>query len=198
MRLVSIINVWHDCLCLLPHAIKNHLQFCDDVIVVWSSKSNHGNEDGGKMLEFVTSQNGVLYQQCEPVKGLTPLANETRKRNAGIEYAKAKGFTHFFLADADEFYIPEEVEKAKELFNEPNLNGIVCPLRVFVGKPTLWCGDHTWFRKVVYAVPRIFQTLELRSRILLNCRTQHLNQRIGWRNSRGTQSLRTRTLFCHT
>lgn len=159
MKLVSIINVWADCLCLLPYCIENHLQFCDSVIVVWSAFSNHGVKDD-RMLEFVVRNNwkdligcyapenpgkyqNVLFQQCEPVKGLKPLVNETRKRNAGIDYAKSQGFTHFFLADADEFYKPEEVQEVKKLFTDPHLNGVVCPLVVYVGKPTLWCEDHT-------------------------------------------------------
>jgi hypothetical protein len=106
--------------------------------------SNHWNSDEGKMLAWICEgYEKVLTIQCEPVKGLTPLANETRKRNAGIEYARSKGFTHFFLADGDEFYKPEEVEEAKKLFDEPNLNGLVCGLRVYVGKPTLSTTDHT-------------------------------------------------------
>lgn len=144
MKLVSIINAWQDTLCLLPHVMLNHLQFCDSVVLVWSSMSNHWNSDDGKMLAFICEgTEKVLNVQCEPVKGLTPLANETRKRNAGIEYARSKGFTHFFLADGDEFYTPNEVHVAKGLFDEPNLNGLVCPLRVYVGKPTLSCKDHT-------------------------------------------------------
>lgn len=143
MKLVSIINVWADCLCLLPYCIENHLQFCDSVIVVWSAFSNHGNYDD--RIQFVEHSNhkDTLFIQVEPVKGLKPLANETRKRNSGISFAKSKGFTHFFLSDADEMYKPEEVEEVKKLFADPHLNGVVCPLVVYIGKPTLYCEDHT-------------------------------------------------------
>lgn len=144
MNLTSIISVWADCLELLPHCIENHLQFCDSVIVVWSMNSNHGVKDD-RMFQYVyhNEHNNTLFIECEPVKGLKPLANETRKRNVGIDYARSKGFTHFFLADADEFYKPEEVEKVKNLFTDPHLNGVVCPLVVYVGKSTLYCNDHT-------------------------------------------------------
>jgi len=96
-------------------------------------------------MEFVATHkfSRVLFHQLEPSKNLKPLANETRKRNQGIEVAKREGYTHFFTADADEFYLPEEVERDKKLFNEPEINGIVCRLRVYIGKPTLWCRDST-------------------------------------------------------
>ena len=144
MRLVSIISVWVDTLELLPYAIDNHLEFCDGVIVVWSLTSNHGAVDK-RMLEFVATNNyqNVLFHQIEPIKKMKPLLNETRKRNIGLEIAKREGYTHFFLADADEMYIPEHVEKDKKLFNETQINGLVCSLQVYVGKPTLSCYDDT-------------------------------------------------------
>ena len=97
------------------------------------------------MLEFVATHKyeRVLFHQLEPMRNMKPKANETRKRQQGIEVAKAEGYTHFFLADADELYFSEEVEKAKLLFNDPSVNGLVCPLRVYVGKPTLWCEEDT-------------------------------------------------------
>lgn len=144
MRLCSIINAWADTVELLPHCIENHLKFCDGVIVVWSTTSNHGSMDG-RMLQFIVSRTfkDVFFYQLEPVRKLKPLFNETRKRNYGLELAKQKGYTHFFLSDADEFYIPEHVERDKKLFDEPQVNGLVCRTFVYVGKPTLYCHDHT-------------------------------------------------------
>jgi hypothetical protein len=145
MKLASIINVWADCVELLPFCIKNHLQFCDGVIVIWSLKSNHG-ADGDDMFEFVWSYKNndrVSFHQLEPVKGLKPLANETRKRNRGIDIARDSGFTHFMVADADEFYHADKIKVDKEQIELEDLNGLVSPLRVYIGKPTLWCHDHT-------------------------------------------------------
>jgi hypothetical protein len=144
MRLVSIISAWADTLSLLPKCIENHLQFSDGVIVCWSTTSNHGVRDD-RMLQFVVTQlyDRVLFHQIEPVLGRkdSQLMNETRKRNSGIEVAKREGYTHYIVADSDEFYIPEEVKVAKTEFNDSNLNGLVSYIRVFVGKPTLWCVD---------------------------------------------------------
>jgi hypothetical protein len=145
MKLASIISVWADALCLLPYCIKNHLQFCDGVLVVWSQMSNHGNKNDA-VLEYILA-NGhdhrVEFFQLEPAKGLTPLTNETRKRNYGIEQARAKGFSHFIVCDADEFYFPEEMIEEKKRFDDPKLNGLVSGLRVYIGKPTLCTTDHT-------------------------------------------------------
>jgi hypothetical protein len=146
MKLTSIINVWHDCLDLLPSCIENHRSFCDAVIVVWSSTSNHGKDDKGAMLDFVIHGNhpdNVFFYQFEPSKMLKPLANETRKRNYGIEMAKSKSFTHFILGDADEFYYGPAMSAEKERFDNPNLNGLVHKLKVYIKSPTLWCMDHT-------------------------------------------------------
>lgn len=145
MKLASIINVWADCVELLPFCIKNHLQFCDGVIVIWSQTSNHGVKNDA-VFEYILA-NGhdsrVEFVQLEPMKNVKPLVNETRKRNHGIDIARRKGFTHFIIADADEMYIPEEVEQEKKRFNNPSLNGLVCGMFVFVKSPLLWADTHT-------------------------------------------------------
>lgn len=145
MRLASIINVWADCVELLPFCIKNHLEFCDGVIVVWSQYSNHGVKNDA-VLEYILA-NGhdsrVEFVQCEPWRGVTPLNSETRKRNHGIATAREKGFTHVLISDADEFW-DAEVMKALKIKCEANgTNGYVHPLKVFIKEPTLWCDDHT-------------------------------------------------------
>lgn len=144
MKLCSIISVWSDCLDLLPFCIDNHIQFCDSVVVCWSSSSNHFVRSDA-MLQFVATHQyeRVIFHQIEPGRGLKPLANETRKRNRGIEIAREHGFTHFFLADADEMYVPFEVNQVKKLFDEPHLNGTVCRMKVYIKRPTLWCNDKT-------------------------------------------------------
>lgn len=145
MKLVSIINAWADTIELLPKCIKNHLEFCDAVIVVYSSMSNHGNSDQGAMIDFINGYQNqkVKFVVCEISPQLHPQVSEARKRNLGIDKARDMGFTHFFAADADEFYVRAEVEEAKKMFAEPRLNGLVCRSRVYIGKPTLWVPDHT-------------------------------------------------------
>lgn len=145
MRLCSIINVWACCIELLPFCIKNHLAFSDGVIVLWSQTSNHGQKSDA-CLEYILA-NGhdsrVEFIQLEPMNGVKPLVNETRKRNHGIDIARQKRFTHFMVCDADEFYLPEEIEKDKLKFQDSKLNGLVSGLFVYISKPTLYTNDHT-------------------------------------------------------
>lgn len=109
-------------------------------------KSNHGNYDDS-FLKFIVDykNNGrVTFHQLEPVIGLTPLANETRKRNHGIEIAKQSGFTHCLIADQDEFWDHEIMNFIKSRFDENSkIEGFVHPVNVFIKSPTLWCEDHT-------------------------------------------------------
>ncbi|HEY3429385.1 MAG TPA: glycosyltransferase family A protein, partial [Cyclobacteriaceae bacterium] len=85
----------------------------------------------------------VEFHQLEPMRTLKPLANETRKRNHGIDIARGKGFTHFLIADADELYEPEFMNMEKARFKNPSLNGLVHPLKVYIKSPTLFTFDHT-------------------------------------------------------
>lgn len=144
MRLCSIINVWVDTLGLLPQVIVNHMKFCDGIIVVWSSMSNRGASDNGTMLRFISVSHWsheILFIQREPDL-ISPLNDECQKRNAGIKAALGHGYTHFILADTDEFYFPDQMNKEKKRF-ESGLNGLVHPLKVYVKSPTLWTNDHT-------------------------------------------------------
>lgn len=141
MKLVSIISTWADTLCLLPYCIDNHLQFCDAVIVVGSVNSNHGMASSS-YAEFINSyklNSQVHFESCEPIKGLKPLANETRKRNHGLMVAKSLGFTHFLIADSDELYESDKMNALKESFTG---DGYVHRIRAYI-TPTLYCEDHT-------------------------------------------------------
>lgn len=140
LRLVSIISTWADTIDLLPYCIHNHLQFCDNVIIIWSQHSNHGKKDDAVLKYIIANGHSdrVEFVQLEPSKGLKPLVNETRKRNRGIEVARSKGFTHFLIADADELYEPEQMNKLKDTVK----NGFVHPVRAYI-TPTLYVDDST-------------------------------------------------------
>jgi hypothetical protein len=145
MKLAAIINAWADTLDLLPKCINNVSPMVDTVIVVWSEKSNYGVPDQG-MINFLvqTSVPGnVRFHQFEPVKGLTPHENETKKRNHGIKIARQFEHTHFLIMDADEFYLQSDFQKEKERIEDRDLNGIVCKTKVLFKSPTLFVYDHT-------------------------------------------------------
>lgn len=156
MKLCSIISAWGDTLELLPHCIENHLTFCEGVIVVWSERSNYGVADP-HMKEFVYTHKfpNVIFYQLEPMKHRDPKINERYKRNTGIDVARKHGFTHFIIADADEFYESKQVEWEKLKFDDPNLKGLVCGLKVYVRYPTLRTDDHTLVPFIHRLTPRI-------------------------------------------
>lgn len=143
MKLCTIISAWGDTLELLPHCIENHLGFADGVIVVWSETSNHGVKDH-RMKDFVFTHKfpNVIFYQLEPLLSQAPVLNERRKRNTGIDVARKHLFTHFIIADADEFYDCKQVEWEKNRFSKP-IYGLVCGLKVYVKYPTLRTDDHT-------------------------------------------------------
>lgn len=145
MKLVSIINAWSDTVELLPMCIDNHLQFCDHVIVVSSSVSNRGQANS-IMAEFIRDyrrEPRVSFEYFEPYLKHKPVVNETAKRNFGIVKARARDFTHFLMADADEFYDAREMNAEKYRFHKKSLNGLVHALKVYIKTPTLYTDDHT-------------------------------------------------------
>jgi hypothetical protein len=156
MKLCTIINAWTDTLCLLPFCVENHLTFSDGVIVVWSETSNKGQKDD-RIKEFVYGHtfSDVIFHQLEPIQGILPLMNETRKRNSGLDVARQHGFTHFIIADADEFYVTKEVEWEKKRFEAKDLNGLVCGLNVYIKSPTLMTDDHTLVPFIHKLTPKI-------------------------------------------
>lgn len=140
MKLCAVYNAWADCEDLLEKSIQNISPVADLVVVVWSMRSNRGEE----RLFLTTSKDPkVVFIQVEPIRHFSPAQNETMKRNAGLDYARANLCTHFLVMDSDEFYLREDVEREKERIERENLNGLVCGLRVYVKEPTLWCEDHT-------------------------------------------------------
>lgn len=155
MKLCTIISAWGDTIELLPFCIENHLAFSNGVIVVWSERSNRGITDV-RMSEFVNGFKtpGVTFHQVEPETAQGSALNERRKRNAGIELARQHMFTHFIIADADEFYDPRQVEWEKTRFDRP-IAGLVCGLKVYIKHPTLRTDDVTLLPFIHRMTPRI-------------------------------------------
>lgn len=134
MRVVAIYNVWHDWE-FLKHSLKNLTPLVDGVIIIGSNRSNHG--EVSTIPEWVLdSLNFFLREpQCRNARD-----SETDKRNYGLMKAKQLEYTHFLSLDADEMYEPNSFLKAKEMFLNHDLLGIVCPTRVYFGSPMLTIG----------------------------------------------------------
>lgn len=133
MKLAAVFNIWADCLDLLPYAIENIRPVVDEIIVVYSWKSNRGN-----VMEYALPKDCTLIQ-CEPRTG-SPHLNELAKRNAGLEAVKQGGFTHFIMMDSDEFYIQSEFQRVRNEIEQFNIAGTVCRTQSYFKNPTLTIG----------------------------------------------------------
>jgi hypothetical protein len=137
MRLAAVFNVWVDCIELLPYAVENIRPVVDEIILVWSRKSNRG-----QIAEYELPPNCTLVN-FEPVSKDAQV-NECMKRNAGLEAVKTLNFTHFIMLDCDEFYDQNEFAKEKKYIRETGVIGTVCRIKTYFKSPTLTIGyDHT-------------------------------------------------------
>lgn len=138
MRLCAIFVCWNDW-DLLEHSVKNMRPLVDGIIIVGSHKSNYG-----EVSEIPEKWINPDLIQFEPKEGLNPMGNETSKRNHGLHVARLRGYTHFIMMDADEFYNPVDFLKEKQKFiDNPNLLGLVCATQVYFKSPTLTIGLDT-------------------------------------------------------
>lgn len=135
MRLAAIYNVWGD-FDLLDHSVRIMEPLVDGVIVVVSSRSNYG--EVSSIPERWLGR--VVFR--EP-KFNIPMHSETDKRNFGLQIARNAGYTHFLTIDADEFYEAGPFLKAKELFKNPNLKGLVCNCQTYFKNSSLTMGLDT-------------------------------------------------------
>lgn len=135
MKLALIYNVWSDW-DLLDHSARIMEPLADGVIVVASSRSNYG--EVSPIPERWLGR--IVFR--EP-KFNIPMHSETDKRNFGLEIARKAGYTHFLTIDADEVYESEPFLKAKELFKNPNLKGLVCNCQTYFKNSSLTMGLDT-------------------------------------------------------
>lgn len=136
MKLVAIYNAWTDTADLLWKSINNIKPVVDSIIVVYSDWSYSGT-----LLEFPIKE--MPRDNIHWINSGTSY-NEVGKRNLGLRTAYGLGFTHFLTVDCDEFYRQEDIKRDREYLGaNPDLNGLVCRIRVLFGKPTLTCDDHT-------------------------------------------------------
>lgn len=135
MKLCAIFNVWSDW-DWLEISSKNISPAVDGTIVVASEKSNHGE------ISPIPEEWRDKVVIREP-QFAHPMHSETDKRNFGLSLARKAGYTHFITMDSDELYHAEDVIKAKELFNDPELKGLVCRVKTYFKSPTLTIGFDT-------------------------------------------------------
>lgn len=136
MTIAAVYNVW-DGIELLRYSVKNIKPLVDAVYIVWSRRSNRGEDSD----EFNPEDfKDCVLIQSEPAYRNNPSESEREKRNVGLNAVRNAGFTHFIMMDCDEFYDPKDFKREKKRIEKHDLNGLVCDVTVFFAKPTLSIG----------------------------------------------------------
>ena len=148
MKLAAIYNIFdgHELLEKSILSIRDHVDY---VVAAWQDISNYGYEDSETEWVVGSLRSKKLIDKTLkfiPKKGVSPSFQETTKRNWGKKVAKEEGCTHFLHMDVDEFYIPAQFRKAKELIERGNWGGSACRIKVYYKSPTLSFEklDETW------------------------------------------------------
>lgn len=148
MKICAIYNVWDDW-DWMEISYKRMRPLVDGVIIVASEKSNYG-ELSHIPYPWLTDAYSYMYYadddlhifKREPVFHHAS-HSETDKRNFGLDRARELGYTHFVTMDADEIYLPDEFNAAKKLFEDPELQGLVCRCQTYFASPQLTIGLDT-------------------------------------------------------
>lgn len=133
IKLAAIYNAW-DGIELLRGSmlcLKDHV---DLFIIVWQDISNFGEKYNPIPDMDLSGFQNVILQKYEPTVG-AGMFNEKKKRNIGLDIARANGCTHFIHIDCDEYY--EDFGAAKNLYMRAGKRGSVCKLYTYFKLPTL-------------------------------------------------------------
>ena len=125
MKLSASIN-FYNAEELLIQAVRCIRPLVEHLSIVYQETSNWGNvisERAKKVIEQLKSEGLVDDFYCyEPNSSFNASENEFQKRQIGLDLAKTAGASHFLLMDADEFYIPKQFLKVKEIIRTSDIS----------------------------------------------------------------------------
>lgn len=126
---------------LLEASLKSIRDEVDYINVVYQLKSWYGNPADENLLPFLKElHNKKLVDELiefEPDLNIWAGTNERRKRNLGLKYAKKRGCDYFMTMDCDEFYVSDELAKAKRKIIKNSFSHTYCGIVQYGLKPTL-------------------------------------------------------------
>jgi hypothetical protein len=129
MKIVAIYNAF-DATELLEASITQIKPHINYVVAIYQKKSYWGNnmalEDKVELNRLVDI--GLIDELLifEPDSTKYSRAQECDKRNAGIDYVKKLGYSHYISMDCDELYDTEQFGKAKEYIKKNGINNSYC------------------------------------------------------------------------
>ena len=125
---------------LLEPSLLNIRKQVDYINVVYSTQSWTGEYQNKGVVQVVQKlkDKGLIDEiiEFEPNQKLSPVKNETAKRNLGLAYAKKAGVDYFMTMDGDEFYDESELVKTKGDIIEKGVTHSYCPIINYGTLPT--------------------------------------------------------------
>ena len=123
----------------LEACVRNLEGVADIITILWQDVSYRGNPISQEAMEALSLNSrphsaGNIHQVHYQNDGhLTGHQNETAKRNLGLDTARQFGATHHMDMDVDEFYFKPELEYAKKLMEENDLDSAACRIYEYHG-----------------------------------------------------------------
>lgn len=137
LKLAAIYNVW-DGIELLIGSMRSVKDSVDLFIIVYQDISNFGEEFNPLVnlpIDQMDAEFKIIWIKYEPA-GIG-MSDERLKRGFGLNCAREHGCTHFIMMDCDEYYMPGDFQRAKDMFFALQLDGSVLELYTYFGEATL-------------------------------------------------------------
>lgn len=133
---------------LLESSLKSIRSEAGYINVIYQLTSWHGNPADPNLLPLLMElRDQKLIDELvefKPDLSKRPGTNERAKRNLGLKHARRFGCDYFMTMDCDEFYLAEEVKKAKEDIIRWGLTHSYCPQIIYGFDPTQRILDATF------------------------------------------------------
>ena len=140
MKFAASFNVFDDTIELLPYSLKSIRKNVDYISVVYQTVSNFGHRarpDFKKILYQLKDEGLIdkLYQY-RPLPFFKPYMHEIRKRNIGLKLSQKTGAAYHLSMDSDEFYLPDAIERAKNILTRGNYDSSFVYMQTLYKLPT--------------------------------------------------------------
>lgn len=132
---------------LLEYAIKSIRNHVDYICVLYQEVSWFGHKASKEdiIILHTLKEQGliddlILFDNFKPLacnkKNIIKAKRiETTKRQAGLEYCRKAGCTHYLCSDVDEFYTPSQFELAKDIIIQEGFSLTAVKYWNYVNKP---------------------------------------------------------------
>ena len=101
----------------------------DNWIFYTPTKEFEGLDEGTK--ELIKSEGNVFNDVNYDESIYYGIFNEIKKRNLSLDLLRTKGCTHLLDMDTDEFYLAEQIQKAKDQIKEGGFDASFCQMQTY-------------------------------------------------------------------